>query len=189
MPDQIGTAEQLQAMPGLADLAQATADQLLHMGTTVVQAVVDQRLVITIGDEADLLGTSDNDLYLPQRPVTGITSVAVDGAEVTDYLRYGARLWRECGWADPCKPRTPSTVSVVYDHGLDDDDWRIGFARSTVLMLAAGAALGSPGVTSEGIDDYQVVYDRMAARMEGSEFLTRALRRNYGPRAGLARVG
>jgi len=189
MADQLATAADLATLPRVADLPTATADQLLQMATGIVQGIVGQRLIQVTGDTTELMGTTDSELWLPERPVTAVTSVEVDGeavAEGTGYKRFGPRLRRSCGWSDD--PHDPTTVTVVYDHGYPTDDYRLGFARSVVLMLAAGAASG-PGVTSEGIDDYQVTYDKMAARMEAAETLTAALRRAYSGGARMVRVG
>src|SRR5690606_34368393 len=144
-------------LPGLADLADDTATQLLEIATAVVQGETGQDLVAVEGDEAELLGTTESWLDLPQRPVTGITSVTVEGAAVTDFKPYGARLWRGCGWSRYIYE--PSTVVVVYDHGYAADDRKLALAKATVLMLAASAAGGPAGVTSESIDDYQVTYE------------------------------
>lgn len=185
--DSLATPEDLAALPGMDGLDEATAAALLQIATSIVQGITGQRIVAEVGDRIDILGTTDSSLWLPQGPVTAITSVEVDGQPVTDWKRFGVRLWRSCGWA-PCAWE-PSTVTVVYDHGYRPDEQGIELAKSAALMLAAGAAKASPGVTSESIDDYQVVYEKMAGRMEASPFLISALRRAYGRPVGLVRLG
>lgn len=186
MADQLATAAELARLPGMAGVDTDTADLLLQMATGVVQGVVRQRLVAVTADQITLLGTADADLWLPERPVVAVTAVTVDGVAVTDWRLFGPRLRRACGWSD--YPPVPAEVSVTYDHGYDPEDYRLGLAKAHVLMLAAGAAHDA-GVVSEGIDDYQVTYERMASRMESSEVLSALLRRHYGPRAGLVKLG
>jgi hypothetical protein len=185
--DALATPEELADLPGMAGLDEATAEALLGIATAVVQALTGQRIVTVEGDSLDILGTTESSLWLPQGPVTAVTSVELDGEPVADWKRFGVRLWRSCGWA-PCAYE-PSTVTVVYSHGYGPNDQGIQLAKSAALMLAAGAAKGSPGVTSESIDDYQVVYEKMAGRMEASPFLVSALCKAYERRVGLVRVG
>jgi hypothetical protein len=187
----LATPQDLATLPGMADVDTATAAALLRMATSVVQAITGQTILEVKGDTIDLLGTAEADLWLPQRPVSAVTAVLVNGAAVTYYKRFGARLHRHCGWigAGGWRARCePSTVTVTYDHGYPPGSRGLELARSVALMLAAGAATTSPGVTSESIDDYQVVYDKMSARMEASAYLGRALRRQYGRPASTTRL-
>ena len=183
----LATPQDLATLPGMADVDPATAATLLQGATAVVQGITGQRIIAVTGDTLDILGTTESSLWLPQCPVTAVTSVELDGEPVTDWKRFGVRLWRCCGWAR-CA-HEPSTVTVVYDHGYAPTDQGIQLAKSAALMLAAGAAKSSPGVTSESIDDYQVVYEKMAGRMEASPFLVAALRKQYGRQVGLVKVG
>ena len=63
-----------------------------------------------------LLGGFDYELRLPGAPVQEVTSVAIDGAAVTDYRLAGDTLYRACGWRTECLG--PSLVTVEYEHGL-----------------------------------------------------------------------
>src|SRR5690606_22691726 len=74
---------------------------LIEIATGEVQAAAGQRLVQIVDDQLEIMGTTDSWLNLPQRPVTAVANVMVDGQPVTDWKRFGARLWRSCGWA-PC---------------------------------------------------------------------------------------
>ena len=191
MADMLAWPEDLATLPGMDDLDPATAAALLGMATSVVQAITGQTLVEVKGDTIDLLGTTEADLWLPQRPVTAVSAVLVGGVVVTYYKRFGARMHRHCGWIGPGGWRDqhgPSTVTVTYDHGYPTGSRGLEFARSVALMLAAGAATTSPGVTSESIDDYQVVYDKMSTRMEASTYLGQALLRQYGRPASMTRL-
>lgn len=186
MADMLALPADLQAMPGLEGLAVETATILLEVATGIVQGEVGQILVEVVGDEVGILGTTDSWLALPERPVTEVTSVELDGDLITDYQVYGSRLWRTDGWA--ATSYEPSKVTVTYDHGYPEGDRGLELARSAVLVLAAGSAAGS-GVLRESIDDYRVAYQEMATRMEAAPHMRKALRRRYGRGAGLVRLG
>jgi hypothetical protein len=188
MADLLATPANLQALPGLSELSTETATALLEIATAVVQDCeeVQQDLVAVVDDTAEIMGTVDSWLDLPQRDVTAIESVTVDGEAVTDFQRYGGRLWRECGWA--ASPHKPSTVVVVYSHGRAYGHRRLRLAKSAALMLAASQAGGEAGVQQEEIDDYKVVYERMVTVLENATHLRRSLRKRYGRRGGYVRV-
>lgn len=192
MADAFATPDDLAKLPGLSGIDPASAQVMLECATSVIQAALNGQTILQVADDTfELLGTTDSWLDLPQRPVTAVTAVTVDGGdplvEGTDYVRYGSRLWRSCGWAR-CASE-PSKVSGTYTHGYDPIERGFQPARSTALMLAASVASGPVGVTSERIDDYQVMYEQMAARLDASPFLLKALQRQYGRRAGLVRLG
>lgn len=95
-----------------------------------------------------LLAPHDEWIDLPQRPVTAITSVTVNGTAVTDYTLVNDRLHRP-SWLD-WSSTAPATVTVSYAHGgtVPDD------VQGAVLMLAAEVYENPRGLTSETIDDY-----------------------------------
>lgn len=191
MVDLLATPADLALQPGVPTLTDDEATRLLSAATAVVQAVTGQRLVMVVDDEVELEvldGCSPN-LELPERPIESVTSATIGATPVTDYKVVRSRLWRPNGWRSTTRIfyDEPTLVTVVYSHGYDTTDHRIELAKSSVLMLAAGAVNGS-GVTSESIDDYQVVYDKMAARMDGADFLVTLLRKTYGRPLGSIRV-
>lgn len=83
----------------------------------------------------------------------------------------------------------PSTVVVVCTHGYPTGAQELQLGRSAVLSLAATGYNNPTGATSEHIDDYSVSFDAMSARMEASTFLKAQLRKQYGRRAGVVRIG
>lgn len=190
--DMIGTPDELALIPDVPELSRDTAELLLSLATSVVQSklVTGQRLVTVLDDEITLLGTTDSWLDLPERPVVEVSEITVDGTELTegtDFHRFGARLFRTCGWAEYALK--PSTIVLTYSHGYGAEDPGLVPAKTAVLMLAASAAKASGGITSESIDDYQVVYDRMASQMQAADGVVKMLRQQYGRRAGVARIG
>lgn len=196
MADLLATADDLASLLGVTFTSEqeARATTLLEISTGIVQAVADgQRIVEVVDDEiaeGDFMGTSDRWLQLPQWPVSAVSDLEVDGEALTlgtDYKRFGARLWRHCGWAD-C-PTVPSTITLTYTHGFAAGDQRLQPGRGAALGLVRGVWDNPTGASNERIDDYSVSYERMAAEMEGSPFLKWMLRKTYGAPAGLVRVG
>src|SRR5699024_9585883 len=105
-------------------LTDTEAELLLELASSAVRAAAGQMLTATSDDEVTLMGTTGSWLVLPEQPVTGISSVEVDGEPVDDYTRFGSRLWRDAGWAD--HPSRPMPVTVVYDHGYVEGDEELG---------------------------------------------------------------
>ena len=193
MADQLATPEQL-ASALQQNLDASTANLWLNAATAVVQeAAGGQRILQVAGDTAELMGTTESWLALPQTPVTAVTSVTLDGDTVTagtttgTYRKRGARLWRDSGWSADIY--APSAVVVVYTHGYAIGAQELELARSAVLGLSKAAYVNPSGAKSEAIDDYRVAYEAVAAALEASPNLKAALRRKYGRRAGLVRIG
>lgn len=216
--DQLATTSDLASFLQItADAAfNTTAAVLIESATAVVQqAAGGQRIVQVVGDTASVIGTTDSWLDLPQIPVTAVTSVTLDGRTLTpstDYRLMGNRLWRKFGWQtnygwpydgaysywggypppqilSGYPYQEPSQVVVVNTHGYATGSQQLQLARRAVLSLAAGVYANPEGATQTRIDDYTAAYDAMAAKMEASTHLRAALRKAYGRRAGLVRVG
>jgi hypothetical protein len=213
MADQLATPADLASLLQ-QDLDSSTATLLIECATAVVQQVSGgQRIVQVVGDSCSVLSTTDSWLSLPQIPVTTVTSVVLDGVTLTantDYKVFGDKLWRRFGWqnnmgwswgwdwnwrpsyADNGTPYTgqePSLSVITYTHGYAAGSQDLQLARSAVLSLARSAYTNPSGVSSESIDDYHVSYNAMAAAMETTPFVKAALRKKYGRRAGLVRIG
>jgi hypothetical protein len=196
------TADQLATAADLGNLLGVTVDAgqagvLLECATAVVQeAAGRQRLVAVAGDVLTIMGTTDSWLDLPQRPVTAVASVVLDGVTLTagaagsggaTYRRVGDRLWRGDGWQTYAGE--PSSVVVTHSHGFTAGVQDLQLARSAVLGLVRPFVDNTTGAVQVRIDDYAATYDAMMARMEASPYLARALERQYGRRAGLVRLG
>ena len=193
MADQLATPADLASLLQ-QDLDASTANLLIECATAVVQDVAGgQRIVEVAGETLNILGLTDSWLDLPQLPVTAVASVTLDGTALTsgilptNYKLRGNRLWRTCGWQ--CYVGQPSDVVVVYTHGYAVGSQELQLARNAVLSLAKLGYTNPSGVSSESIDDYNVSYNAMAASLEASPFIKAALRKKYGRRAGLVRIG
>ncbi len=170
-------------------LPDAEVELLLQLATGAVQAAAGQELVEATST-IEIVGTVDSWLPLPQQPVTSVEGVALDDAEIADYKRFGARLWRAAGWA--FSPYVPATVKVTYTHGYPEGAPALALARSAVLALAAQMYSNPTGATGLSIDDYREQYSQSAASdLTGlvPANLVRALRRQYGARGRLVKVG
>lgn len=177
------------------DLDAYKATMLVECATAVVQATCDQppqRLIAVADDEVQLVALPNTGAWLdlPQRPVTAVTSVEVDGDALTvddDYKLFGARLWRSSGWAASCWE--PAAVTVVYDHGYAEGHQLLQLARAATLSLIKGVYGNPDGAVRVAVDDYSAAYEAMQAQMDASPFLQRRLRAQYGRPAGTVRVG
>lgn len=211
MADQIATPEDLASFLQ-QDLDRSTATLLLEVSTAVVQqAAAGQRIVEVVDDVCSIMSTSDSFLHLPQIPVTAVKSVVLDGRTLTvgtDYKVFGNRLWRADGWQTnvgwaygwdwrpsyapqgaPWSGQEPSLSAIVYSHGYPAGRQELQLGRGSALALCRGAYINPSGAVSERIDDYAVAFEAMAAAMEGTPHLRAALRKAYGRRAGLVRIG
>lgn len=196
MADQLATPEDLASLLERDDIDLHKATRLVEIGTAIVQQAAGrppQRLIEVIDDNATLLGTTGQWLDLPQRPVTEVTSVAIEGDAVAagrgpnDYRLFGSRLWRAGGWA--VTAYVPSDVDLVYSHGYAEGDQGLELAAGAVLSIITGAYGNPAGMKAESIDDYSVTWTALAGQLEASKYLKAALRSQYGRGAGIVRIG
>lgn len=186
MADMLATANDLNALLG-ETVDPTTATLVLETATGAVQAAAGQRLVQVVDDDLTIMGTTDSWLDLPQRPVTAVTSVTLDGTAVADWSRFGARLFRSSGWASSATE--PSVVEVVYTHGYADGDQGLQLARQVALMVAVNQYANPTGSTSLSIDDYREGFAGNAGETWLTSGIRTALRRTYGRRGGMVRLG
>lgn len=193
MADQLATPEDLAALLQ-KDLDEASAVLAVEVSTAVVQAAAGgQRILLVEGTEETVWGGPEMYLRLSQRPVVSVASVTYDGSALTagtasgTYRLTSAGLWRDLGWTG-CWADGPVATTVVYTHGYADGDQALQLARGAVLSLARGLFENPTGATQERIDDYAVAYAAAQAALDAQPGVKALLRRQYGRRAGLARV-
>ena len=210
MADQLATPEDLASLLERDDIDRYKATVLVETATAVVQeAAGNQRIVEVVDDVMPILGNTDAWLDLPQIPVTAVSSVVLDGVTLTlgtDYKVFGNRLWRRFGWQsnwgqwdgpypyrrllyDWWPPNEPSAVVVTCTHGYPPGHQNLQLGRSAVLGICQGAYGNPTGLKSESIDDYNVSYSILSAQLEASTYLKMALRRKYGRRGSMVRIG
>ncbi|GHI91278.1 hypothetical protein [Streptomyces olivaceus] len=126
-------------------------------------------------------------LTLPGPPIASVSSVAIDGQEVTDWRLRSERLWRAAGWTG----WEPSEVEVTQTHGLVDvpEDIVDLVCRMTAAALVAYRSQdGAEGlaadkeVTSERLGDWSVTYgsDGRITEMELTQFWRERLLARFG---------
>jgi hypothetical protein len=193
MSDLLATAEDLRGL--LDEDAQGISDSkaaiVLKLATGAVQGAARQDLVLRLGDSVRLMGTTESWFTLPQRPVSAVTSVAVEGVIVTDYKWFDSRLWRRCGWG-AARSDEPSVVEVTYSHGYEDTDPKLQFAQSIALALAVRWVNNPDSAVGMSIDDFTRQYSQSSnSDLAGLVPLNvqKSLRRTYGPGGRLVRIG
>lgn len=134
-----------------ADLV--SAQLALDIATAIVVERTGQDFTEVVDDEITLDAYPGDDVFLPQRPVTAVTSVTTRNQGSpdlttrtlhTDYEVRGERLrWTGIGY-------WPSEVTVVYSHGyatIPDD------VKGATLAVAAEIHSNPEGLSQSAIDD------------------------------------
>lgn len=197
MADRLAAPEDLTSLLQRDDIDTYKAGVLIEIATAIVQeATGGQRILQVLGDAIELTGTTDQWLDLPQIPATSVTSVTLDGTALTagaagsggsTYRLRGNRLWRGDGWQTYVGE--PSDVGLVYDHGYASGAQEAQLGRGVVLSICQGAYGNTRGLKAERIDDYAITYADLSAQLDASPALKQALRRQYGRRGSLLRLG
>ena len=167
--------------------AQATAcTRLLDMASGVVRRYVRQNITQVTNDVVTLPGNWGNTLELPQRPVTAVASVVMNGATMpntqwklvdnTLFLGtggfmpdYGSTIWGGSAlWGPAGSIQGPQAmgntwqgptaqVTVTYTHGYAETPQDIVNIVAGMVALQINA---ETGIQSEAIGSYKVVYAR-----------------------------
>jgi hypothetical protein len=193
MADQLATPEDLASLLGRDDIDLYKATLLVEMGTAIVQeAAGGQRIVQVVDDEIELQGTTDAYLTLPQIPVINVTSVILDGVALTagvDYKKVGNRLWRRTGWQSNWGQYAPQSyaaglgvgveIAYVYNRGHQYTDFAgVSEAEPSLVQLVVTHGY-APGRQELQLGRSSVL----------SMGLKAAIRKQYGRRGGLVRIG
>lgn len=180
-------------------------------GQRIVQVVDDQLAIM--GDTNWWLALPQ----IPVTAVTAVVLDGTTlTTAANDYKVFGNRLWRKQGWQTnygwpldwpwstwgpwvgvngapfnwwDLQSGEPSAVAITYTHGYPSGHQMLQLARGFVLSLASGAYANPSAAKSESIDDYSITYGQMASALEASPYMKAALRRQYGRRTGLVRLG
>jgi hypothetical protein len=160
--------------------------RLLGMASDMVRRYTRQQISQTVNDTIVLPGNWDNVLVLPQRPVTNVSSVLINGASpvyqvwrtVDDTLfmgtgayqpDFGVLLWGGNALWGPAGSNTgpqatgatwqgpSSQITVTYTHGFAEIP---GDIVNVVAGMVALAIASPVGVNMEKIGGYQVAYSR-----------------------------
>lgn len=173
------------------------AELLLDMATAVIKSWTRQDIEAVANDEVKLPGTWGTDLELPQWPVTGVSSVAVNGLaiDVTGWTWNSRQLIRR-GFLGPRAfdwpigvfinesdlndwPLQPggifhwsgpaATIEVTYSHGFATVP---GDVRAICLSIAARVFVNPVGAVMERIGAYEITYDQTVRNRSAGMALT-----------------
>jgi hypothetical protein len=170
-----------------------TAAVVLAAASGTVRGQTGQDFSLVTGDTVVLDGSEDDWLYLPQRPVTAVSAVDINGAAlpVGGWTLSGSRIYRYNGWnhamvlaSSNSYGRAPTLITITYDHGyatIPDD------VKAATLAVAADIAGNPAGLIAETIDDYTW---RRSETPEGTatQMLLAAVVRRYGVGARSVRL-
>ena len=160
------------------------ATRLLAMASGIVRRYTRQDLTLVTGDVITVPGTWGHTIMLPQRPVTAITSVVINGANpayaswklIDDELSiltgsfqpdYGSSLWGGTGLWGPAGsyigPQATgaswqgpqAVVTITYSHGYATIPDDIA---NEVAGMAALQMSSPVGIDKEVVGGYQAVY-------------------------------
>jgi len=176
------SVEDLAAYTGRAVENTAQAQLALTLATGIIRAEVGQTLSLVEDDRVTLRAGSRPELYLPERPVVAVSSVAGDGIRVGEWTWAGEYVTRPYGW--------PNLVTITYSHGyaVIPDDVR------AICLSVAGRVLAQndpdgPQVAQETVGSYSVQYVPRDAGSATSALLSEGerelLRRTYRRSAGM----
>lgn len=163
------------------------SNRLLTQASDVVRRYTRQTLNFVAGDTVTLPGNWDNILTLPQRPITAVNSVLINGSAPTSYsvwktlddvlyistgayqpdfgvlLWGGNALWGPAG-SNSGPQATGATwqgpaanITINYDHGYTSIP---GDIVNVTAGLVAMAVASPVGVEQEKVGGYQVKYSR-----------------------------
>jgi hypothetical protein len=139
------------------------AQALLDQASAVVRAYVRQDITQATTTDTFTMRRVNPVLYrctgavtLPQRPVTDIDSVTVNGTVTQDWWQDGNDLLlRSAAWDQPPAANRPPQVTVTYTHGWDEVP---GDIRAIVLQAANRVIVNPSGIRSETVGGESVTY-------------------------------
>lgn len=159
------------------------ADLLLAGATARIRALTGQWISEVVDDVFTTDAPLSQVLLLPERPVTAVSSVTVDGVAVTDWTLRGSRLRRPHPWAPHhhhlhhhvCPV---AEVVVTYTHGYSPDSEGLDLARDACMALAGWARGNTAGLKQRTIDDYTEIFGDESQW----DYLNKTLIKAYGKR-------
>jgi len=123
----------------------ARIQSLLEMASSMMRAECHQTLSVVVGDVAVVYPTVSTFLSLPERPVTAVSQVLVDGVATTDYyviprgIRSGTMASPGSAWI--------KGATVTYSHGYAETTDTFALLRM-ICMEVVDRALRSPEAPS-----------------------------------------
>jgi hypothetical protein len=138
MADSFATAAELAMLIGSSDQDDLSREQLLlAMASGMVRAYCHQELSPVVDDVVTVYPTVSTLLTLPERPVTAVSQVLVDGVATTNYyvrprgIRSGTVASPGSAWL--------SGATVTYSHGYAETTAEYKTIKSVCLSMASRA--------------------------------------------------
>lgn len=158
LPDLADLLDLLDLLPAGADQTRAQAK--LTQASRRFRGEVRHPVSLVIDDVVTLDGDGSRVLLLPAAPVVDVTSVKIDGEDVTDHVQ-----WSQAGvLRHPRRwPARLRAVKVTYTHGHDPVPDEI---QEAVLAMAIYLSTVTPGVSSMQVGGQTV--STSAANMEAT---------------------
>ncbi|KAB8167057.1 hypothetical protein FH609_011685 [Streptomyces sp. 3MP-14] len=164
MADPWITPEELRAHLRLPTIDAEAAGEVIAAAQATIRAETDQHLDLVADAEVELTGAGAAVLVLPERPITAVTTVTVDGAvlDPADYrwARHGILTHLTGVWP------LDSAVTVVCTHGWNPIPEAVRLVCRQIAgraYLAPPAAGGSGLYQAESLGDRSVTYARDSA--------------------------
>lgn len=120
----------------------ARLQQLLDSASALIRGYTGQVLSQVAGDSVVVPATFADVLFLPQVPVTAISSITVDAVAFTDFtFDETGEVFRGTGfWTEP--------ATVVYDHGYAEISSEFKAIRSVAIEMVKRAYTGDESGTA-----------------------------------------
>lgn len=171
--------------------------QALELASSKIRSFARQHITAVEDDEIRLRGVNGDTLWLPERPVTAVTHVAIDDFVVPTALY----TWTDDGLL--VMGRSPNSavlnlpenfvggwggwhaiVTIINSHGYPDDDEGITDVKSLCLELAARQITTPVGgaITQETIGSYSASYGRDRPLTLTAD--DKAMLKRFRPRSG-----
>lgn len=150
MADPFATATELGLLTGLTGLTDLSRQQyLLELASGMIRSYCHQELSPVVGDVITLYPRASSLLTLPERPVTAVSAVTVNGVATTDFYIVPRGI-RSGTVASPGSPWT-SGATVTYSHGYAETTEEYKAIKSVCLSMVARAFTMNRNGASEAL--------------------------------------
>jgi hypothetical protein len=138
MAGPFATATELASLTGMLPQDDLSREQLLiELASATIRAFCKQTLSAVTGDVVTVYPTASTFLSLPERPVTAVSQVLVDGVATTDYYVVPRGI-RSGTVASPGSAWTRG-ATVTYSHGYAETSEEFRTIKSICLSMASAA--------------------------------------------------
>jgi hypothetical protein len=182
----------------LSDSERSRVAALLAKASGDIRTEIEQTISLVTNDVLLRPGTTDERILLPQRPVVGVSSVQIDGVEISDWYLAGNVLVRHAARA--AAPildgiyygvgfgRDWQTLRVVYSHGFAEIPERVA---AIALEMVARVWVNPSSLIQENVAGVATTFAPYSSPPRGMQLTDserRALRRLFGSRSGAGSV-